>query len=50
MLIEQLKGPNSETSSELTKPDDGGTHSVRLELLIPNMYNIQGFVDFEDDT
>ena len=37
MLNYKLKGPKIETSSELKKPNEVGIHSVRLELLNPNM-------------
>ena len=37
MLIYLLKGPSTETSTELKKPNEAGIHSARLELLNPNM-------------
>ena len=37
MLINLPKGPKTETSSKLKKPDEVGIHFVRLELLNPNM-------------
>ena len=40
-----MKGSNSETSLESKKPNDVGTHFVRLELLNLNMYFIPGFIE-----
>ena len=50
MLIYNLKGPITETSSELKKPNEVGIHFVCLELLNLNMYTILRSDDFEDDT
>ena len=49
MLIYKLKGPNIETSSELKKPNEVDIHSVRLELLNPNLYFIPGFIGPRSD-
>ena len=45
MLIQQLKGPNSETSLKLKKSHDVGTHFVRLELLNPTMKSVSEIFD-----
>jgi hypothetical protein len=37
MLNCKLKGPNTETSTELKKPNEAGIHSARLELPNPTM-------------
>ena len=44
-----MKGSNSETSLESKKPNDVGTHFVRLELLNLNMYFIPGFIGPRSD-
>ena len=45
MLIYLLKGPNTETSSKLKKPNEVGIHFVRLELLNPTMYSVSQIFD-----
>ena len=45
MLIDKLKGPNIETSSEFKKPDEVGIHFDRLELLNPTMSSVSQIFD-----